>query len=42
MYRYPSLEPILFTQPEQQKDGLAQPAKPLEGNVILIPIEIKP
>ena len=41
MYHYPSLEPVPLTQVEQH-DNIVQPAKPLDGNVFLIPIEIKP
>ncbi len=42
MYHYPSLEPVPLTQFAQLEDGTIQPIKPLEGNVILVPIEIKP
>ncbi|HKP54875.1 MAG TPA: hypothetical protein VJ183_19745 [Chloroflexia bacterium] len=42
MYHYPSLELVPLTQFAQLEDGAIQPTKPLDGNVVLIPIQIKP
>jgi hypothetical protein len=42
MYHYPSLEPVTLTLFAQLEDGTIQPVRPLEGNVVLVPIEIKP